>query len=983
MFINYSSQTQQMLIEGFLADIIDKASHLKTSVDSFSCSKKKSVIDRPEMNSVWLGAAQRGDVTVIKELLQVHVRAADENGNTALMVAAHNGHSDICQALSSYEAGMRNSEGMTALMIAAVANNAEICEILAPLEWPLTLPDGKDALILAAELGNTYALTVLSTHADLIQDIHGNTALDYAALHDNIACIRTIMETQKLSTGQIDSAIEKAERAKSTSVVEYLTTARLALKSKAKDETDTKIRQLERAVASLQLCFAERESRELNAAATTAATLTTPIPKPDAAHTGSLPPRTFTQLSLSRNSAPEADITMTELLEENKRLKKRLSASMEQSASAASHSASSVESDETRLLYMELESAVNIMKDYESRIDNLTSTLKERDMTILQLRTSQLRLVATDPVTTEANFFSSSSGLEHLHSSTKGARTSETPKKRSFSAIKKSFCGQGRESRSRSRSKSVKSNQLVLDSGYHEGPFGSDHANRASCPTCGSTRLTTIIDNLKLTVSEHESIQACMQAQADEIARLTDELNGYHNVNICSGPASPAAVYQQMNVQQPPLNTCAQQTILDMEAINALLINLDLSSTEEKKAINLWNIVFQKTLELPSDDARKMVVKNLLIVLNKDFVRSIPISIEPEDDEFERQLSCQYFKKQQETLPLFEYLPDQYAKYVNNLYQYAQDLEKLYIKKDNGYTISDSLKEHQQEDPNELDYGDNSLQVSSLKDKVKFEEAEAVLLDEPISHSLSMPTLATDNTYTSNTTVSYARPTTPASIAQPEGSCDALVGSLPNILDGMVDDDCNPLMCAIKTNNLREIGTTLRYAGESLPDGTTALMLAAEYNCIVAVKYLLSIEANRTRSDGKMALDIALEKGHYRIAELLTAECMDVSAYSRESGRVTELMTAVSDGDMRLAWSLIPLQAGLQDEEGRTALMYAIAEGKMNMAQMLIPYEHGVVDREGRNIHDFLKLFVTDRSLISQLETSLLRCSLRTNSRIQ
>lgn len=161
------------------------------------------------MISVWFGAAQRGDVAVIKELLQVHVRTVEENGNTALMLATRNGHSNICQILSSYEAGMRNTEGMTALMMAAVANNAELCDILAPLEWPLTLSDGKDALILAAELGNAYALTVLSAHADLIQDASGHTALDYAALHDNIACVRTIVETQRLSTGQIDSAIEK------------------------------------------------------------------------------------------------------------------------------------------------------------------------------------------------------------------------------------------------------------------------------------------------------------------------------------------------------------------------------------------------------------------------------------------------------------------------------------------------------------------------------------------------------------------------------------------------------------------------------------------------------------------------------------------------------------------------------------------------------------------------------------------------------
>lgn len=927
------------------------------------------------MISVWFGAAQRGDVTVIKELLQVHVRTTNENGDTALMVATHNGHRDICQILSSYEAGMRNSEGMTALMIASVVNNAEICDILAPLEWPLTLPDGKDALILAAELGNTYALTVLSTHADLIQDINGNTALDYATLHDSISCIRTIMETQRVSIGQIDSAIEKAERAKSTTAIEYLTTARLTLKGKTKDDTDSKIRELERAVASLQLCFAERENRELNVPTTMTPTTTavTPIPKSDTPHVGSLPPRTSTYLSAPKNSTLETDIIITELLEENKKLKKRLAISTEQSASVTSHTTSSVESDETRLLYMELESAVTIMKDYESRINSLTSTLKERDMTILQLRTSQLRLVAIDPITTEANFFSSSSKVEPLQSSIKCAQVSETPMKRSFSAIKRSFCGQGREghskSRSKSRSKSVKGSQLTLDNSSHEGYYGNSHASHTICPTCGSTRLMTIIDNLKLTVSEHESIQACMQAQADEIARLTDELNGYHNVNVYSGPASPINAYQQ--------------TVLDMETINTLLINLDVSITEEKKAINLWNIIFQKVLELTSDDARKMVVKNLLIALNKDFIRSAPIPIETEDNGLEQQLTCQQFKNQQEILPLFKYLPDQYVKYISNLYKYALDLENICMQNKTNYTVSNPLEKHYHETRDERFDANTSLQILTLDDRAKFIESEAVLLDQPISHSLSMPVLTEDNIHKTDTAFTHARPTTPMSVSQQEGSCDTLTGSLPNILDGMTEPNYNPLMCAIKTNNLREIGSALRYAGESLSDGTTALMLAAEYNCIVAVKYLISIEANKTRSDGKVALDIALEKGHYKIAELLTTECIDVSGYSRDSGRVTELMTAVSDDNMKLAWSLIPLQAGLQDEEGRTALMYAIIEGKMNMARMLIPYEHGIVDKEGRSIHDFLKLFVADQSLISQLETSLLRCSLRTNSRIQ
>lgn len=86
-----------------------------------------------------------------------------------------------------------------------------------------------------------------------------------------------------------------------------------------------------------------------------------------------------------------------------------------------------------------------------------------------------------------------------------------------------------------------------------------------------------------------------MQAQVDEITRLTDELNGYHNVNICSNMPSPTNSHYQMALQQPASNTCSQQTVLDMEALDTLLVNLDLSNTEEKGNESMEHRVSENT----------------------------------------------------------------------------------------------------------------------------------------------------------------------------------------------------------------------------------------------------------------------------------------------------------------------------------------------------------------------------------------------------
>lgn len=151
------------------------------------------------------------------------------------------------------------------------------------------------------------------------------------------------------------------------------------------------------------------------------------------------------------------------------------------------------------------------------------------------------------------------------------------------------------------------------------------------------------------------------------------------------------------------------------------------------------------------------------------------------------------------------------------------------------------------------------------------------------------------------------------------------------------------------TGNMRAIGANLQQIGYSLEDGTTALMLAAEYNVPAAVKYLAEFEAGKTRSDGKRAIDIALQLDHLKVATLLLSwEGLDVSVYSSEGSRRTELMNAAADGDIYLVFNLLGLQNKLQDAEGKTALMYACGAGHVACAKLLL-VEKEIRDNRGND----------------------------------
>ncbi|EFO63246.1 Protein 21.1 [Giardia lamblia P15] len=157
-----------------------------------------------------------------------------------------------------------------------------------------------------------------------------------------------------------------------------------------------------------------------------------------------------------------------------------------------------------------------------------------------------------------------------------------------------------------------------------------------------------------------------------------------------------------------------------------------------------------------------------------------------------------------------------------------------------------------------------------------------------------------------------------------------------------------PLMHAITTGNSDEVTSNLAYAGYHTTNGTTALMLAVEYNNIQAIKLLSRIEARMTRDAGETALAIALTKGNFAAAKLLTeTEGLNTNHISRAGGTITELMKAAADNNLVATWCYLPIQGGLHDQDGCTALMHAAKRGSVGTARLLCDKEARAQSKQG------------------------------------
>ncbi len=95
------------------------------------------------MDAAWEDAIKRGDIQIVLDLLVrgTDVNARDRYGQTALMLAAHAGHSEVVEILIAHRANLNITAkfGLSALMLAFVAGHPEIARLLAKAGADLSL----------------------------------------------------------------------------------------------------------------------------------------------------------------------------------------------------------------------------------------------------------------------------------------------------------------------------------------------------------------------------------------------------------------------------------------------------------------------------------------------------------------------------------------------------------------------------------------------------------------------------------------------------------------------------------------------------------------------------------------------------------------------------------------------------------------------------------------------------------------------------
>ena len=167
------------------------------------------------------------------------------------------------------------------------------------------------------------------------------------------------------------------------------------------------------------------------------------------------------------------------------------------------------------------------------------------------------------------------------------------------------------------------------------------------------------------------------------------------------------------------------------------------------------------------------------------------------------------------------------------------------------------------------------------------------------------------------------------------------------LLDAVLKGDRNSVQALLKSRV--DVNT-------SQPDGSTALMLAAERNDTEIAGLLIRARAlvNAANEYGATALSVACATGNVALITLLLEAHADPNA-ALLSGE-TPLMAAVDRGDIDTARLLLEHGADVNLKEtkgGQTALMWAVANRSPELVKLLV--DHGA-DTRARSKNDFTPL---------------------------
>lgn len=220
------------------------AANAYTSDPAFGIEKKKITVIVPnkETKRKWFGAAQDGNIEVIRQMLKESfpVDVQDELGRTALMIITRKGNDKIAQLLVDNGASvdLQDETGVTALIIAAWGGFDKIVQILLGRGARVDLQDemGMTALIWAAFDGHDKITQLLIGNRALLmgQIQESKTALMWAAANGHGKVVKLLLrngvtvELHKLSNAkQLQQLIQQCqEEINNEKIVLLLTVAR-------------------------------------------------------------------------------------------------------------------------------------------------------------------------------------------------------------------------------------------------------------------------------------------------------------------------------------------------------------------------------------------------------------------------------------------------------------------------------------------------------------------------------------------------------------------------------------------------------------------------------------------------------------------------------------------------------------------------------------------------------------------------------------
>jgi len=141
-------------------------------------------------------AAYDGNKAAIQQAIAdgVDVNQPNENGCTALMLAAHNGHTKLVEFLIKHKSILeaRDAADRTALLYAASGKNRSTVKVLLEAGAKVDVPDNEQnwtALMFAAAEGNMEVVKVLlEAGADpTLADVDGETSVQFASSNGHTA----------------------------------------------------------------------------------------------------------------------------------------------------------------------------------------------------------------------------------------------------------------------------------------------------------------------------------------------------------------------------------------------------------------------------------------------------------------------------------------------------------------------------------------------------------------------------------------------------------------------------------------------------------------------------------------------------------------------------------------------------------------------------------------------------------------------------